>query len=46
MKKIIEWFKYFFSNKNQCSRVGYDLYECSCKKCIELDILRESYKDE
>ena len=25
----------------KCTRVGYDLHTCSCRKCIELDIRRE-----
>ena len=28
----------------KCVRVGYDLHECPCKRCIELDIQREKGK--
>ena len=26
---------------NKCVRIGYDLYECDCDKCIELDTRRQ-----
>ena len=28
---------------SDCIRVGYDMYECQCDKCIELDRRREGY---
>lgn len=30
------------SSWEKCIRVWYDFYECPCKKCIDLDIERES----
>ena len=42
----MSWFKFMFNrlfinDGKVCVRVGYDLYECNCKECIELDIKRE-----
>ena len=28
-------------DSTECIRVGYDLYECCCKECINLDMTRE-----
>ena len=30
------------AEETKCIRTGYDLYECPCKRCIELDIRREN----
>ena len=32
---------YHYKDVEVCTRVGYDLYECACSRCIELDMIRE-----
>ena len=33
---------YHYKDAEICTRVGYDLYECACSRCIELDKHREN----